>query len=31
MSTSPAPARPTRISLAVRDSNTMLRRGLLHA
>jgi ABC-2 type transport system permease protein len=31
MSTPLAPARPTRISLAVRDSNTMLRRNLLHA
>ncbi|NUP39230.1 MAG: ABC transporter permease [Streptomyces sp.] len=31
MSTPPAPARPTRISLAVRDSSTMLRRNLLHA
>ncbi|MCQ9183143.1 ABC transporter permease [Streptomyces sp. IBSBF 2953] len=31
MSTLPAPARPTRLSLAVRDSRTMLRRNLLHA
>ena len=31
MSSPLAPARPTRISLAVRDSNTMLRRNLLHA
>ncbi|KDN74497.1 ABC transporter permease [Streptomyces olindensis] len=31
MSTPPAPARPARISLAVRDSSTMLRRNLLHA
>ncbi|MGP3991947.1 ABC transporter permease [Streptomyces sp. 3N207] len=31
MSTPLAPARPPRISLAVRDSNTMLRRNLLHA
>ena len=31
MSTPMAPARPTRISLAVRDSSTMLRRNLLHA
>ncbi|MFF5980492.1 ABC transporter permease [Streptomyces olindensis] len=31
MSTSPAPARPARFSLAVRDSSTMLRRNLLHA
>ncbi|MGW3122370.1 ABC transporter permease [Streptomyces sp. NPDC001107] len=31
MSTPVAPARPTRISLAVRDSSTMLRRNLLHA
>ena len=31
MSTPLAPARPTRISLAVRDSTTMLRRNLLHA
>ncbi|NUR04868.1 MAG: ABC transporter permease [Streptomyces sp.] len=31
MSTPTAPARPTRISLAVRDSSTMLRRNLLHA
>lgn len=31
MSTPAAPARPTRISLAVRDSSTMLRRNLLHA
>ncbi|MEU9990142.1 ABC transporter permease [Streptomyces sp. NPDC048045] len=31
MSTPLAPARPTRISLAVRDSATMLRRNLLHA
>ncbi|UUU32132.1 ABC transporter permease [Streptomyces sp. CA-210063] len=31
MSTPLAPARPTRISLAVRDSSTMLRRNLLHA
>lgn len=30
MSTSLAPARPSRISLAVRDSSTMLRRKLLH-
>ncbi|GAA2258254.1 transport permease protein [Streptomyces ruber] len=31
MSTPLAPARPARISLAVRDSSTMLRRNLLHA
>ena len=31
MSTPVAPARPTRMSLAVRDSSTMLRRNLLHA
>src|SRR6478609_4613044 len=31
MSSSLAPARPTRLSLAVRDSGTMLRRNLLHA
>ncbi|MER6975998.1 ABC transporter permease [Streptomyces carpinensis] len=31
MSTPPAPARPARISLAVRDCSTMLRRNLLHA
>ncbi|MBO1334805.1 ABC transporter permease [Streptomyces sp. VRA16 Mangrove soil] len=31
MSTSLAPARPSRIALAVRDSSTMLRRNLLHA
>src|SRR3954464_8453752 len=31
MSSPLAPARPTRISLAVRDSTTMLRRNLLHA
>ncbi|MEU0600926.1 ABC transporter permease [Streptomyces sp. NPDC006393] len=31
MSTPMAPARPTRLSLAVRDSSTMLRRNLLHA
>ncbi|MFI1507840.1 ABC transporter permease [Streptomyces sp. NPDC020597] len=31
MSTSLTPARPARISLAVRDSTTMLRRNLLHA
>ncbi|MEV6943380.1 ABC transporter permease [Streptomyces sp. NPDC051172] len=31
MSTPTAPARPTRISLALRDSSTMLRRNLLHA
>ncbi|HWM37394.1 MAG TPA: ABC transporter permease [Streptomyces sp.] len=31
MSSPLAPTRPTRISLAVRDSNTMLRRNLLHA
>lgn len=31
MSAPMAPTRPTRISLAVRDSNTMLRRNLLHA
>ncbi|WP_262062061.1 ABC transporter permease [Streptomyces sp. STR69] len=31
MSSSPAPTRPTRFSLAVRDSSTMLRRNLLHA
>ncbi|MFG2872785.1 ABC transporter permease [Streptomyces sp. NPDC048338] len=31
MSTALAPARPSRISLAVRDSATMLRRNLLHA
>ncbi|GAA2502219.1 ABC transporter permease [Streptomyces longisporus] len=31
MSTPTAPAHPTRISLAVRDSSTMLRRNLLHA
>jgi ABC-2 type transport system permease protein len=31
MSTLPAPARPARVSLAVRDSSTMLRRNLLHA
>ncbi|MFF4805431.1 ABC transporter permease [Streptomyces sp. NPDC001351] len=31
MSTPAATARPTRISLAVRDSSTMLRRNLLHA
>ncbi|CAL9289963.1 ABC transporter permease [Streptomyces sp. SudanB52_2052] len=31
MSTPPAPARPARFSLAVRDSSTMLRRNLLHA
>src|SRR6478609_10469835 len=31
MSSSLAPARPTRLSLAVRDSSTMLRRNLLHA
>ncbi|MFH8789848.1 ABC transporter permease [Streptomyces roseoverticillatus] len=31
MSTPLAPARPNRISLAVRDSSTMLRRNLLHA
>ncbi|MFJ4520120.1 ABC transporter permease [Streptomyces sp. NPDC088810] len=31
MSTPPATARPTRFSLAVRDSATMLRRNLLHA
>ncbi|MEU0725075.1 ABC transporter permease [Streptomyces sp. NPDC006140] len=31
MSTPTAPARPARISLAVRDSSTMLRRNLLHA
>ena len=31
MSTPMAPARPTRFSLAVRDSSTMLRRNLLHA
>ncbi|AXE87388.1 ABC transporter permease [Streptomyces sp. Go-475] len=31
MSTPPAPARPARISLAARDSSTMLRRNLLHA
>ncbi|POX54359.1 ABC transporter permease [Streptomyces sp. Ru72] len=30
MSSRLAPARPTRISLAVRDSSTMLRRNLLH-
>ncbi|MDQ0771972.1 ABC-2 type transport system permease protein [Streptomyces aurantiacus] len=30
-STPLAPARPTRLTLAVRDSNTMLRRNLLHA
>ncbi|MFJ5263745.1 ABC transporter permease [Streptomyces sp. NPDC088387] len=30
MSTVSAPARPSRISLAVRDSSTMLRRNLLH-
>src|SRR3954454_9444936 len=30
MSSPLAPARPTRISLAVRDSSTMLRRNLLH-
>ena len=31
MSTPAAPARPSRLSLAVRDSATMLRRNLLHA
>jgi len=31
MSTPMVPARPSRISLAVRDSSTMLRRNLLHA
>ncbi|AXE89619.1 ABC transporter permease [Streptomyces sp. Go-475] len=31
MSTPTAPARPARISLAARDSSTMLRRNLLHA
>ncbi|MEU0228773.1 ABC transporter permease [Streptomyces sp. NPDC006284] len=31
MSTPTAPARPSRMSLAVRDSSTMLRRNLLHA
>ncbi|MFF0226377.1 ABC transporter permease [Streptomyces sp. NPDC004629] len=31
MSTPLVPARPTRISLAVRDGSTMLRRNLLHA
>ncbi|MER6783373.1 ABC transporter permease [Streptomyces sp. NPDC000658] len=31
MSAPLAPARPTRLSLAVRDSRTMLRRNLLHA
>ncbi|MCD9878557.1 ABC transporter permease [Streptomyces guryensis] len=31
MSSPLAPTRPTRISLAVRDSSTMLRRNLLHA
>ncbi|MET9835446.1 ABC transporter permease [Streptomyces sp. NPDC006385] len=31
MSTPLTPTRPTRISLAVRDSSTMLRRNLLHA
>jgi ABC-2 type transport system permease protein len=31
MSTPLVPARPSRISLAVRDSSTMLRRNLLHA
>ncbi|MFE2052470.1 ABC transporter permease [Streptomyces sp. NPDC059459] len=31
MSTPTAPARPSRMSLAVRDSSTMLRRTLLHA
>ncbi|CAL9659814.1 ABC transporter permease [Streptomyces sp. Tu 3180] len=31
MSTPLAPTRPTRVSLAVRDSSTMLRRNLLHA
>ncbi|MGW8064905.1 ABC transporter permease [Streptomyces ziwulingensis] len=31
MSTPPAAARPSRFSLAVRDSSTMLRRNLLHA
>src|SRR3954469_15945434 len=31
MSSPLAPARPTRLSLAVRDSSTMLRRNLLHA
>src|SRR3954452_6103124 len=31
MSSPLAPARPTRVSLAVRDSSTMLRRNLLHA
>ncbi|WP_128378000.1 ABC transporter permease [Streptomyces cavernae] len=31
MSAPLAPARPTRLSLAVRDSSTMLRRNLLHA
>ncbi|MDN3028108.1 ABC transporter permease [Streptomyces sp. S.PB5] len=31
LATTPAPVRPTRISLAVRDSTTMLRRNLLHA
>ncbi|NEE17782.1 ABC transporter permease, partial [Streptomyces sp. SID7499] len=30
MSTPLAPARPTRLSLALRDSTTMLRRNLLH-
>ncbi|MEU3659362.1 ABC transporter permease [Streptomyces sp. NPDC032940] len=29
--TAPAPARPSRLPLAVRDSSTMLRRNLLHA
>ncbi|MEU9594159.1 ABC transporter permease [Streptomyces sp. NPDC048219] len=31
MSTATAPARPSRLALAVRDSSTMLRRNLLHA
>src|SRR3954451_7822856 len=31
MSSPLAPARPTRVSLAGRDSSTMLRRNLLHA
>ncbi|MEU7579858.1 ABC transporter permease [Streptomyces sp. NPDC041068] len=31
MSAHPAPAHPSRISLALRDSSTMLRRNLLHA
>ncbi|MGZ3116999.1 ABC transporter permease [Streptomyces sp. H62] len=31
MNAAPAVARPTRLSLAVRDSGTMLRRNLLHA